>query len=105
MAILGDQDVMFQARDRSVVFKFFPSVVGLGGIGEDFDEHYRVEQNIACIRFKLRLAADDREVWVGVQPSPFDPKFQVARVDSTGLLLELLPQKGTCVKNDQVVIG
>ena len=81
---------MFQTGNRSVVFKFFPSVVRLGGIGEDFDEHYGVQQNVACIRFKLRLAADDREVWVGEQTSRFDPKLQVARKDSAGFFLELL---------------
>jgi hypothetical protein len=73
------------------MFELLSAVVRLGGIREDFDEHYRVQQNVACIRFKLRLAADNGKVWIGVQPSRFNPKLQVARIDSAGLFLELLP--------------
>jgi hypothetical protein len=57
------------------MFELLSTVVSLGGIREDFDEHYRVQQHIACIRFKLRLAADNGKVWIGIQASRFYPKL------------------------------
>ena len=64
--------------------------MGFGGIRVDFDEHYRVQQHITCIRFNLRFAADERKVSAGVQASRLNPKLQVARKDSAGLFLEVV---------------
>ena len=51
------------------MFELLSSIICLGGIGEDFDEHYWVQQHVAAIGFKPWFTADNRKVWIGVQPT------------------------------------
>jgi hypothetical protein len=76
-AVLGDQQILFQARQLAVEGEFFAAVVGLTRVGEDLDDEAWIKEHIAAVVQQPRLAAQRNQVRIFTRVSGGDQHLHV----------------------------
>ena len=90
-ALGSHEEVRLQGLESSIMLELEAAIVGLGGWGENFNDHNGVEQSRARFTEKLGTARD-HYVGIRVQPSGAYSHAHIALVDVRTDLLQLETQ-------------
>src|ERR1051326_454811 len=101
--ILRDEHVVAERLDLFVALELLAAVVGFGRARENLEDDGRIEQHVAVLVLEGRLAAGDREIWVGVKSGLARADFHVRREAAARRAPQLRADDDREVETDRAV--
>jgi hypothetical protein len=99
--VLRHEQVVPQRLELAVATKLAAAVPGLGGVGEHFDQHHRVDDRVRVVVRGLHLAAHHRHVRVRREALPAN--LLVGRVNTARSVAENAPELHDDLRGDATV--
>src|SRR5262245_30699548 len=103
--VLGDEHVLTQRWNPTVVGELPAPVARLGRGGEDLDDDVRVEQRVDLVVFELGFPAEGREVGIGVEAGCVHADAHIAHIRLAWPVLELRADLPNEVPHDQAMLA
>ena len=101
--ILVDQNILLERAQMSVACEFPASVLPLGRGGQNLDDHGGIKQCVEVAVLEPWLATYDHHVGVSVAIHRSNPDAQIAVVDFTWTVFELLEQVACEIQRNQAM--